>query len=120
MDNPPDEIRPGLSSTAKITTATREQCPGYSHPGADRSHKGRSRYSNPKDSRSIPTPPRQSQQGRDHGRVRDGPQNKAEFQKVETGITGATDIEVSGGLKEGDEIVIGLTRSSALSKTKPA
>ena len=24
MDNPPDEIRPGLSSTAKITTATRK------------------------------------------------------------------------------------------------
>ncbi len=24
MDNPPDEIRPGLSCTAKITTATRK------------------------------------------------------------------------------------------------
>ncbi len=28
---------------------------------------------------------------------------KAEFRKVETGITGATDIEVLSGLKEGDE-----------------
>ena len=32
---------------------------------------------------------------------------KASFRKVETGITGATDIEVLSGLKEGDEIVTG-------------
>ena len=29
------------------------------------------------------------------------------FRKVETGITGATDIEVLSGLKEGDEIITG-------------
>src|SRR5262249_54260718 len=33
--------------------------------------------------------------------------NKAVFQKVETGITGATDIEVVSGLKQGDEIITG-------------
>ena len=32
---------------------------------------------------------------------------KAEFRKVDTGITGATDIEVTTGLKEGDQIVTG-------------
>ena len=32
---------------------------------------------------------------------------KAVFQKVETGITGATDIEVLSGLKDGDQIVTG-------------
>jgi hypothetical protein len=32
---------------------------------------------------------------------------KAEFRKLETGITGATDIEVLSGLKEGDEIITG-------------
>ena len=36
--------------------------------------------------------------------VRDG---KAEFLPVTTGITGATDIEVVSGLKEGDQIIIG-------------
>jgi len=36
--------------------------------------------------------------------VRNG---KAEFLPVKTGITGATDIEVVGGLKEGDQIVTG-------------
>ena len=32
---------------------------------------------------------------------------KAEFQKVETGITGSTDIEVVNGLNAGDEMVTG-------------
>jgi HlyD family secretion protein len=32
---------------------------------------------------------------------------KAQFQKVDTGITGATDIEVVSGLQEGDQIVTG-------------
>ncbi len=32
---------------------------------------------------------------------------KAVFKKVETGITGATDIEVTGGLNEGDQIITG-------------
>jgi HlyD family secretion protein len=31
----------------------------------------------------------------------------AEFRKVETGITGATDIEVLTGLKDGDQIITG-------------
>ncbi len=35
---------------------------------------------------------------------------KAVFRKVETGITGATDIEVLGGLKEGEEIITGSYR----------
>jgi len=33
--------------------------------------------------------------------------NKAVFHKVDTGITGATDIEVLSGLKENDQIVTG-------------
>ena len=32
---------------------------------------------------------------------------KAIFKKVETGVTGATDIEVLSGLAEGDQIVTG-------------
>ena len=32
---------------------------------------------------------------------------KAEFRKVDTGITGTTDIEVKNGLKTGDEIITG-------------
>ncbi len=36
-----------------------------------------------------------------------GDQRKAEFKKVETGITGTTDVEVVNGLAEGDEIITG-------------
>ena len=32
---------------------------------------------------------------------------RAEFRKVETGITGATDIEAISGLNEGDQIITG-------------
>ena len=32
---------------------------------------------------------------------------KAEFRKVDTGITGATDIEVLSGLNDGDQIITG-------------
>ena len=32
---------------------------------------------------------------------------KAEFHKVDTGVTGTTDIEVTTGLKESDQIVTG-------------
>jgi len=35
------------------------------------------------------------------------PDGKAQFQKVETGITGSTDIEVTKGLTSGQEIVTG-------------
>jgi HlyD family secretion protein len=43
LDSPPDEIRPGLSCSAKITTATRKNVLGHSDSGADRAHQGRSR-----------------------------------------------------------------------------
>ncbi len=36
LDSPPDEIRPGLSCTAKIVTATRHERAVDSDPGADR------------------------------------------------------------------------------------
>jgi HlyD family secretion protein len=32
---------------------------------------------------------------------------KAEFRKVDTGITGTTDVEVMSGLKDGDQIITG-------------
>jgi hypothetical protein len=39
---------------------------------------------------------------------------KAVFTKVETGITGATDIEVLSGLKEGDEVIMNPRSTGAL------
>ena len=36
LDNPPDDLRPGLSTTAKITTAQQAQRPLAAHPGSRR------------------------------------------------------------------------------------
>ena len=40
LDNPPDEIRPGLSCTAKITTATRQKGADHPDPGLTIRQKG--------------------------------------------------------------------------------
>ena len=48
----------------------------------------------------------EGEEGRDSRRFR-RPGGKAVFKKVETGITGATEIEVLSGLNDGDQIVTG-------------
>ena len=42
LDNPPDEIRPGLSCSAKITTAQKEEYCHHPHPGSQHASEGRS------------------------------------------------------------------------------
>ncbi len=112
LQNPPQDLRPGLSTTAKITTATRGniltipiQALTVRRP-ADLQPKG-----NRQESVEAAAPQKDSSK---HPDVKDELQGvfviregKAQFVKVETGITGTTDIEVLGGLKEGDEIVTG-------------
>ncbi len=108
LDNPPDEIRPGLSCSAKITTATRTSAltipiqaltvrqKGDLEPktkGADAAAQ-----LNPADEKLR----KQEIQG---VFVING--DKAEFRAVETGITGSTDIEVVKGLQSGDKIITG-------------
>jgi HlyD family secretion protein len=106
MDNPPDEIRPGLSSTAKITTATRANAVAIPIQALTVRTKGDLDTS--KDKPLNPDPATVKANKEEYtGVFVIGPENKAEFRKVDTGISGATDIEVTGGLKEGDEIVTG-------------
>ena len=110
MDDPPEEIRPGLSCTAKITTATRQKALTIPIQALTIRQKG-DLEAEPKkgrrDGRRQAHPCRgEGPEGRGPGRLRHR-RGKAEFHKVETGITGATDIEVLTGLKEGDEIVTG-------------
>ena len=93
MDNPPDEIRPGLSCTAKVTTATRRNIVAIPIQALTTRTKGD--LIPDKDKPVNPDPAtvkanKEELQGvfivtADH---------KAEFRKLETGITGATDIEV--------------------------
>ncbi len=113
LQDPPENLRPGLSSTAKITTATRPNAVAIpiqaltirqrgdledKKKGKDKSAVQAAGPANPEDKAKA----KEEIQG-----VFVVHNGKAEFKPVETGITGTTDIEVSNGVKEGDEIVTG-------------
>jgi len=108
LQDPPEDLRPGLSATAKITTATRGNALTIPIQAltirrqADlvpKDEKGAVQAAAPA---KDPSKDKEEIQGvfvlRNH---------KAEFVPVDTGIAGTTDIEVMKGLKEGDEIVTG-------------
>ena len=112
LDEPPQELRPGLSCTATIQTATRQQI-----------------LTAPIQALTIreldPTDPKAQSTNADRGVAQAaGPaaanKKKVEkegvfvlvngvafFRPVKTGITGTTDIEVLDGLAENDQIVTG-------------
>jgi HlyD family secretion protein len=113
LSDAPDDLRPGLSTTAKITTATRTNA-----------------LSIPIQALTLRTKQQMEQQNNSPGSVHAAPpaakevaskskkdddlqgvfvirNKKAMFVPVTTGITGTTDIEVLDGLKEGDEVVTG-------------
>jgi len=112
MDNPPDEISPGLSCTAKVTTATRSSA--VTIPIQALTIRQRGDLEPPKPSSTStaqaatkPDPAAEKARKEEIQGVFVVNAGKAEFRKVETGITGATDIEVLNGLKPGDQIVTG-------------
>ena len=111
MDNPPDEVRPGLSCTAKITTAVRQNALTIPIQALTVRQKG---DLEPQPAPGAPakpvvklTPAQEKARKEEVQGVFVVENNKAVFHKVETGITGATDIEVLSGLKENDQIVTG-------------
>ena len=111
LDNPPEEIRPGLSCTAKITTATRQKVLTIPIQALTVRQKG-DLEPKPKKSASAqaatkPDPAKEKARKEEIQGVFVVAGGKAVFRKVETGITGATDIEVLSGLKEGDQIITG-------------
>jgi HlyD family secretion protein len=106
LDSPPEDIRPGLSCTAKITTATRQNAltiPIQALTTRDKADlEPRSAGSANTAAAATKKAAREEVQGVfvvSGGRVA--------FRELKTGITGATDIEVAEGLKEGEEIVVG-------------
>lgn len=119
LDNIPenhlDDLRPGLSTTARITVADKPntltipiQALVQRDPENERAlfaNHGKTPTSNTVQA-SGPRPKVNVVQGiylliNDHGKLR------ANFVPVTTGVTGATDIQVLGGLKDGDELVTG-------------
>lgn len=107
LDSPSDELRPGLSTTAKIVTAQKNdvvtipiQALALRAPDDGKSKSGAVHAA------TASASAEKQVQGvfvvrDDKGKLR------VHFIPVSTGITGTTDIEVTNGLQPGDEIVTG-------------
>jgi HlyD family secretion protein len=112
MEEPPSNLRPGLSATAKITTATRANAVTIpiqaltirrqTELDAAKTEKGSVQAAAPEPTASKTEKAKEEIQG-----VFVIRNKKAEFVPVETGIAGTTDIEVLKGLQPGDELVTG-------------
>jgi HlyD family secretion protein len=113
LKDPPVDLRPGLSTTAKITTATRSNALSLPIQALTfRSKAQIEQQNNPPGSVHAATPAAKetaskSKKDDDVQGVFVIRNRKAEFVPVTTGITGTTDVEVLNGLKEGDEVITG-------------
>jgi HlyD family secretion protein len=126
LDNPPDNLRPGLSTTAKIKTAEKKDVVAIpiqalairSRKDIEDAKKNSKGGSNGSVTLAAPLPSAPNDPKKDEIQgvfVISG--KKAIFRPVKTGISGVTDIEVTDGLQSGDEIVIGSYK--ALRTLKP-
>ena len=115
LDTASDELRPGLSATAKITTAQKPNAltlPIQALVQRDVAQEKSFAEAAQKHS-STPAPaaiPDKSKTQLVQGVYlvkKQGKKLLASFAPVKTGVTGATDIEVLSGLSDGQEIVIG-------------
>jgi HlyD family secretion protein len=121
IKDPPANLRPGLNATADITTARREKV--VSVPVQAVVVRELNKEGKVVDPDAVPAagaePERQgntvAQAVRQKGEEKDGvfviEGTKAVFKPVKTGIMGETDIEVTEGLAEGQEIVTGSYRT---------
>jgi len=125
LDVPPENLRPGLSTTAKIKTAEKKNVVAIPIQAlAIRSRKDledakkNSKGSGGSVTLAAPPPTATNDPKKDEIQgvfVVNG--KKAVFKPIKTGISGVTDIEVTDGLAAGDEIVIGSYK--ALRTLKP-
>jgi HlyD family secretion protein len=109
LDSPPDNLRPGLSATAKITTGTAKSAltiPIQALTVRDKKDL-EAQTGKTKNSKTVPVAQVKKDTDEIQGVFVITPAHKAEFRKVETGLTGTTDIQVKDGLKENDEIITG-------------
>jgi len=113
LTDAPQDLRPGLSSTAKITTATRSNAVAVPIQALTlRTKQQIEGQNNPPGSVHAAEPvakevaPKSKKDDETQGVfiIRN---KKAMFIPVTTGITGTTDMEVLDGLKEGDEVITG-------------
>lgn len=126
LDKPPDNLRPGLSCTAKVKTAERKNVIAIpiqalamrTRKDLEEAAKNAKNQGGSGVTLAAPPPSAPGEIKKDEVQgvfVVNG--KKAIFRPVETGISGITDIEVTKGLQPGDEIVIGSYK--ALRTLKP-
>jgi len=112
LTDPPADLRPGLSSTAKITTATRSSALSIPiqaltvRTRADLVPKDAGKGGNNVEA-ATSAPAEAAKQKEEVQGVFVIRNKKTEFVPVETGISGTTDIEITKGLQEGDEVITG-------------
>lgn len=105
LEDPPEEIRPGLSCTAKVTTATRHDV--LLIPIQALTVRKRGDLEAPQEGVQAATPTSDRSRNEEVQGVFVVVNGRAEFREVETGIAGVIDIEVLNGLQPGDQIVTG-------------
>jgi HlyD family secretion protein len=119
VSDPPPTLRPGLSTTAKITTAARSNA--LTVPIQSLSVRSKAQLEQEKSTpdsvhAAAPAPKEVASKDKSNS-SKDQKQDvqgvfvirskKAEFVPVTTGIAGTSDIEVLNGLNEGDEVITG-------------
>jgi len=113
LTDPPHDLRPGLSTTAKITTATRSNVlaiPIQSLTLRTKSQIDAQNNAPGSVHAATPAPADPASKAKKEDDVQGVfviRSKRAMFAPVTTGITGTTDIEVTDGLKEGDEVITG-------------
>jgi HlyD family secretion protein len=100
LDNPPAELRPGLSCTATIVTATRQKILTVPIQALTI----REFDADPDAAKKDPSNNKKKIEKEGVFTLKDG---VALFRPVKTGITGTTDIEILEGLAENDDVVTG-------------
>jgi HlyD family secretion protein len=116
VSDAPSDLRPGLSTTAKITTATRTSVLAVPIQALSLRTKAQLEMEKKPASGSVHAAAPESKEadaksGQDMQQDVQGVfvirNKKAVFVPVSTGITGTSDIEVLNGLQDGDEVVTG-------------
>ena len=108
LTDPPANLRPGLSTTAKITTNTVKDAINIPIQALTVRQKGDLEKKPGSGSGTVQAASLDDKKDKEEIQgvfvVKNG---RAEFRKVDTGITGTTNIEVKNGLQPGDQIVTG-------------
>ena len=114
LQDPPPNLRPGLSTTAKVTTAKKAAVLAIPIQALTLRRQSeleqKDKKNKDKDAVQAAAPTAKSDKDDKEelqGVFVIGADNRATFKEVKTGITGTTEIEVVNGLNENDRIVTG-------------